>query len=293
MNLPSLTTAVVGLHMYRVEPQGFIDESGRTSAFLELRSGESAAEWGQKQLSSMDEYFAHPESPPEETGPFYQLFDAYISSATYAKTPLKILDVGCGVSTQPPLYAGTLVKNGAGGDRIYVGIDPIRHNISGRAYPFICGRIEDLPKNLDDKFDVFLFSTTLDHFERIESVATIVRQLANKDATCIFWIGLHDTQIVAEQEGSKAFLKLYRSLNPFRFLFRFGVALLRLLHFYWLMRQRQYHLVTGQPLDNFHFHYFTTDNVRQYLALFGRVTNQIRIPGTNMLFATVALGNSR
>ena len=224
--------------MYRVAPQGFIDESGRASAFLELHSEGSTAEWGQKQQSSMHEYFAHPESPPEETGPFYQLFDAYISSATYARTPLKILDVGCGVSAQPPPYAGTLVKNSAGGDRIYVGIDPIRHNISGRAYPFICGRIEDLPKKLDDKFDVFLFSTTLDHFERIESVVTIVRQLANRDAICIFWIGLHDTQIVAEQAGSKAFLKLYRSLNPLRFLLGFSVALLRLLRLYWLMRRQ-------------------------------------------------------
>ena len=150
-----------------------------------------------------------------------------------------------------------------------------------------------MPKYLDDKFDGFLFSTTLDHFENIESVAALIRQLANEEAVCIFWIGLHDIQFVAEQAGSKAFLKLFYSLNPLRFLLELGMALLKLLRLYWLLRRRQHRLAMDRPLDAFHFHYFTTGNVREFLALFGRVTDEIRIPGTNMLFATVALGNRR
>ncbi len=277
--------------MYRITPQGFIDDAGRTSAFLELPPAASAVVWNEKQQRSMDEYLEHSESLPEHSRAFYDLFDAYISAATYARKSLKILDVGCGISANAPLYVTTLVGQGIRQDRIYVGLDPIRHNVTSRSYPFICGRIEDLPKFLDDKFDVFLFSTTLDHFEHIDAVADIVRQIANRDAICIFWLGLHDTQIVAEQMGASYFLKLYRSLNPLRFFVRYGVTLLQLLRFYLIMRRRQHRLATGQPLDDIHFHYFTMANIRQYLELFGRITSRSRVPGTNTLFATVVLGD--
>ncbi len=159
-----------------------------------------------------------------------------------------------------------------------------------RSYPFICGRIEDLPPALADKFDVFLFfSTTLDHFENIEKVAATVGQLASEDAICIFWLGLHDTPAVAEMMATGFFRNLYISLNVWRFAFAYVVSLLKLLRYYWRLLRRAQKLKIGKPLDKLHFHYFTSDSVPGYLGLFGRIVNLQRIPGSNMLFATVSM----
>lgn len=274
--------------MYRLSPRGFVGPTGAEEPFLLLQEDASSTEWNAKQRRAIDQYHA---PPPDEIKVFYSLFDAYIAAATYGRTSLKILDVGCGIGTVPPEYVNTLVH--AGADRIYAGIDPIAQDVACRSYPFICGRIESLPSVLADRFDVFLFSTSLDHFEDIEMVARTVKQLASENAICVFWLGLHDTPAVAEQAASGFFRKLYSSLNVRHFVFEYVAALLKLLRYYWAMRRRRQRLKAGEPLDELHFHYFTADTVGKYLRLFGRLTNQLRIPGSNMLFATVSPGDSR
>ncbi len=107
--------------MYRLSPRGFVDPAGNEVRFLALRADASSTEWNAKQERAIGEYDA---LPPDEIKVFYSLFDLYIAAATYGRTAMKVLDVGCGIGTALPEYATTLVH--AGGNHFYVGVDPDR-----------------------------------------------------------------------------------------------------------------------------------------------------------------------
>ncbi|MGH9906934.1 MAG: class I SAM-dependent methyltransferase, partial [Pyrinomonadaceae bacterium] len=162
--------------MYKITARGFGEGDGLCVPFLDLMSKSVVSNlWQQKQQESLEEYFAEEKAAPESTRVLYDLFAGYIARAIHGRTSLRILDVGCGVRNDYPPYAAFLAPNRQNDGHLYVGLDPIPHNVAGRNYPFICGKLEDLPAVIDEKFDVFLFSTSLDHVENIETAASAVR----------------------------------------------------------------------------------------------------------------------
>jgi hypothetical protein len=52
---------------------------------------------------------------------------------------------------------------------------------------------------------------------------------------------------------------------------------------------RQRRLSANTPLDDLHFHYFTAATLPAALSHFGSVLDVTRLPGSNSVFATVAV----
>lgn len=73
-----------------------------------------------------------------------------------------------------------------------VGLDPMSHNLDERDCTFVASRLKDLHGTLTDRFDVLLFSTSMDRFQDLALKARTVRSLACPCALAIFWLGLHD-----------------------------------------------------------------------------------------------------
>jgi hypothetical protein len=273
--------------MYTISQKGFESNDGSIQTYLDLSQSHVSNDWIQKQEASVGEYESHQSEAPKEVELLYHLFDGYIASEISGKKNQIILDVGCGISREYPLYASSIQNSQSTIGNIYVGLDPLPIAIKSRKYLFIAGRLEDLPKALLSQFNVLIFSTSLDHFEAIEDVCKAVFPIAKKNAQLIFWVGLHDPGIVAQSIGAKLFRNLYGSINPIQFIqISLKLNFLLLLN-YLKMVKRRISLSKNIKLDNLHFHYFTEDSIVSVLSRFGVVKKLISIPGTNSIFATV------
>lgn len=278
--------------MYTLTPAGFCDDQRGIDHYLVLSGRGADPEWEYKQRSSMAEYLEQVQIIPPETKTLYHLFDGFIAAAISGQRGLRILDVGCGIQPDWPIYVSSLQVAQPLTGNVYVGLDPIPYMADKRSYPFICGRMEDLPGKLDGKFDTFIFATSLDHFENVPALASVVKSMASEHATCIFWVGLHDPRIVAEQAGVKVFAGLFQSLRPARFLPKWLMAVAQmLLSYYPQLLLRRSRLLKGRKLDNLHYCYFTEQSVQDYFRLFGDVGLSLRIPGTNSMFAVVRVSS--
>lgn len=241
----------------------------------------------ERQDAAIEEYLDHNAMVPVEIQTLYGLFDGFIAACLAGRREQRILDVGCGIRSDWPHYARSVLQGQSDSGNAYVGLDPLNYNLATREYPFVAGRLEDLPGTFSVPFDVFLFSTSLDHFRDLEKVAQIVSDLASKHALCIFWIGLHDQTMVAEQVGAHIFRKLFASLHPLRFLWHYIEAVLKIpLRYLWLLKRRA-QLLAGKSLDDMHFHYFTERNLHPILASFGKIERYLHVPGTNSVFICV------
>lgn len=275
--------------MYTISTKGFQSDDGSIEAYLDLSQSDISNNWLQRQEASIGEYESHESEIPKDVELMYQFFDGYIASEISGKQNQIILDIGCGISKEYPLYANSIKNSEYTLGNIYVGLDPLLIDIKNRKYFFIAGRLEDLPKTVKSQFDVFILSTSLDHFEEIEDVYKAVMPLAKKNAMLIFWIGLHDPGIVSQSIGAKFFRNLYGSVNPVRFFaLLLGANFLLLLNYIKMLKRRIY-LSKKIKLDNFHFYYFTEDSINSVLSRFGMVNKVISIPGTNSIFATVVV----
>lgn len=269
---------------------GFLTTNGQLLRHLELTpASEPEKAWIERQDASVDEYLDHTEAVPAEIESLYDLFDCFISACLTDRREQKVLDVGCGIRSDWPHYVRSLRKGMSVTGNVYVGLDPMSHNLDKRDYPFVAGRLEDLPGTLAHPFDVFLFSTSLDHFQDLSFTAQTVRSLARPGALAIFWVGLHDQTLVAEQVGAKIFHKMFGSLHPQRFIPRFLETLVKILvSYFWLLRRRC-DMRSGVPLDKLHFHYFTQETLSKTLLMFGTVERYIHILGTNSVFVCVRM----
>ncbi len=187
-------------YKYRLKDGAFISGGGKTKT-IHLNAERHSQSWLEKQNASVEEYkVTHTkEGIDTRTKCFYRLFSAYINDfvySTYGDVAINILDVGCGTFTGLPPYIKENDK------QTYIGLDPEDINPI-RDYLFIRGRIEDLHMHLheDVKFNIFLFSTSLDHIENIEECAKSIYEVAEQPSYCIFFLGLHDVEIVAEHVG--------------------------------------------------------------------------------------------
>jgi SAM-dependent methyltransferase len=273
--------------MYIISNKGFESDDGQIQAYLNLSSSDVSGDWTQRQEASIGEYEANQSDIPKDVELLYQLFDGYIASEISGYKNQKILDVGCGISREYPLYVNAIKNSQDTAGNIYVGLDPLLIDVEERKYLFIAGRLEDLSKVMLSQFDVFIFSTSLDHFEDIGDVCKSVFSVAKKGARLIFWVGLHDPGIVSQSIGANFFRNLYGSVNPIHFLYFFLKANLLLLMGYLKMLKRRFFLMKSKRLDNLHFHYFTEGSVISALSQFGVLKKIVSIPGTNSIFATV------
>jgi SAM-dependent methyltransferase len=280
--------------MYRLSPEGFVRSDGVATRTIRVPEGGLAgAEWHWRQDQAVPGYLHEIEAVPPDMQHLYSLFSWYIATALLEGHCKRILDIGCGIGANLPPYVRPLGSSLASRGIEYVGLDPIDQNVSGRAYPFVCGRIEDLPSVLEGEFDLFLFATSLDHLEDTARAANAVRRLSAPRALGLFWFGLHDPSVVAEELGRKWFGRLYSSLNPLAVLVRAALVVAVMARRYPDMIQRAWRLRRGLPMDKFHFSYFTRSNVRSHLEHFGEVRDLTHVTGTNSSFATVDIRGDR
>lgn len=245
--------------------------------------------WRKVNDASIDEYMEHhaAEQYPEMVKTHMALFSGFIARHLMAVGGRTVLDVGCGIGSQHPLYVRDLANAIE-----YVGLDPIQLNLV-REYPFICGRLEDLARQgLSRPADVVVFATSLDHFESAVTALQLGRALAG-NGRILLWIGLHDSPAVASIVGAKVFARIcdMTSSAVLRFLGLIAYCASRAPKLLLQLRRREALLATGGRLDKFHFHYFLREPLRELLAANGTVEEFLMVPGSNSCF--VALGPHR
>lgn len=277
----------MGNHIYRIVDNGFLADSGKLSRFLRVAGTIGANDWTAKQRNSEREYLEGLTAIPKDVQIAYRMFDMYLAAAAYVRSPSRVLDVGCGINPHRPPYTATLCGRLAGREVVYVGLDPMEQNVERRDYPFVCGRIEDTIGLFVDRFDMFVFATTLDHVEDIKVAAQAVRHLASESAICVFWVGVHDPPRIAEAAGASWFRELFASVGLLHLLRALAVLSIRILRLGLKLMLREKFLSRGMPLDDLHFHYFTNKNLRGSLEVFGTLLDLTPVPGTNSVFAIV------
>lgn len=263
---------------------------GRDCATLVLE-GEGDKDWWAKQNLSLGSYKTQHEERNIEADHLavYKLFGAYVNAAAY-RTRLEhplVLDVGCGIFPSRSAALEQLDSRCS-----YVGLDPLPQNME-RAYPFICGRIEDLASlpGFRSRFDLFVFGTSLDHLEALSTAAAAVRSLAAPGALLVCWNGLQDPERVISGYAVPIFQELlrYRSIIAAEFAYA-GYGLLRLPRLLRRMRKRRAINARGEVGDH-HLRWFTDANSAAYLSEFGEVIDTVTLPYTNHCFATVKISH--
>lgn len=270
--------------------QGFVlSASGEKTRSLKIEDDVDASPvWREKQNTAVGEYIEVHEreviSPSMVS--LYKLFGAYIGNGLHepgeGQQP-NILDIGCGIGRRLPLYIRMLKH-----EVNYVGLDAINIHPE-RDYLFLCSRFETLMKvpELEKQFDVFIFGTSLDHFEDLDEVARTVKYLAAPRAKVFFWIGLHDMELAAIEEGASRLGEMFKSAKLF------NIALRSLSFIFWtfprvalsLIRHR-YQLQHGQEIDKFHFWYFTDRDIPGVMAKFGELSDITYVTGGGSVFTT-------
>ena len=266
---------------------GAFEVDSRSYQTLLVQGRVERGEWWDRQLTSVESYKEQHEGGhihPQKLS-IYRLFGAYIGAAlrgAAAPTPL-ILDVGCGIFPEPPPYISSLQ-----GPFHYAGLDPLPMNAE-RAYPFICARLEDIAdlEGFKPKFDLFVFATSLDHFESLEDISGAVRNLAAPGAQAVFWNGLYDAPLIAADHGARVFERVLVYPPPVGFAAFFAYGLFRLPRLLIKTWTRRRKLARGQPLDDSHYRYFTEANVRDHLSSFGVVEDILNLPNIRDSFARV------
>lgn len=247
-------------------------------------------DWWCKQLLSLDSYgelHVSRKMEPEHLAA-YRIFGSYINAAAYKTAQERpiILDVGCGIfPMQSPAFEQLDARCQ------YVGLDPLAHNLA-RSYPFVCGRIEELAclKGFGPRFDLFVFGTSLDHFEDLGPAARAVRSLAAPGALLVCWNGLQEP----EKKVCSHAVAVFRKLLGYRLIVGamgayLAYGMFRLPRLLYRMKARANAIKRGEPLDH-HLRWFTEANTHEYLSVFGEIIDVVALPYTNHCFVTVKVG---
>lgn len=253
-----------------------------------LRLGTSGgAEWRKVTEASIEEYRAHHQGGnyPPSTLAIMAMFEGFIAKWVRVWGAETLIDVGCGIGTELPPYIRTLSSHVK-----YAGLDPLDESPE-RDYAFICGRLEDLAaRELDRKFDIAIFATSLDHFEDDRN-ALRMAATATQDGRIVIWSGLHDSPLVAGGYTLNGIIGICRNHRTIlgRILAFLGYGL-----FVWprvalrlAWRERQ--LRTGRRLDRLHFHYFTEERLKALLSEVGTIEDFVHCPGTNSAFIALTI----
>ena len=266
----------------------FAGEGGRSRSIKIIDEDDASVAWQEKQDTALDEYLAShvQELISPQTTSLYKLFGAYIGNALHEPDEKKqpnVLDIGCGIGGKRPLYIRTLQD-----DVNYFGLDAFDLN-PDREYPFICSRIETLMKvpEFRGKFDMFIFGTSLDHFENLDEVAETVRYLAAPNAKVVFWVGLHDVDLIASEEGARDLGRVFQGSGVLStFVRSLGYLFWTFPRVFLVLMLRQMKLNKRKNLDDFHFWYFTEKDLPGVLSQFGEISDITYVPGGGSIFAT-------
>jgi SAM-dependent methyltransferase len=271
---------------FDVDSSGLIDANRRPIRSVVLSGEAASSHWQDRQDASLPHYGANAEITDAALAQTYRLFEQYIIRQLHGRGRSRILDVGCGVNCDLPPYVRFLRDRDASEFGVYVGLDPIATEVE-RKYPFICARIENLPPATNARFDVFLFASSLDHFESVDVVADSVRKLASAGALVVVWIGLHDADLIAEFYMGRLARRHLSAGADLASLLRFAAAtLLRLPKLIGHLWRRNRRLRRGQLLDQVHFHNYTKATIRGDLQRFGEIVDGPTYVGVDC-FATV------
>jgi len=281
---------------YKITENGFYDfETGEETSSIKFGAevtSDVESEWQKMQAASAEDYhITHSQNGLNEyIREMFKLFNCYISASIQKYLTqdepnhrFSILDIGCGTYKKIPLYIDFLASK-----YIYVGLDPFNGN-NDREYLFINSRVEDIWAIIDHTFDVFIFSTSLDHIENPKEAYLSLKKVARKGSICLFFVGLHDVEVVAKQLGIKLLKKVPQNLKFSSFLPVYLKSMVRIPKYFISLKKRDFKLKNNIRLDNKHFHYFTSVNILNYLDYFGEIIDISRPPNTNALFACVRL----
>jgi SAM-dependent methyltransferase len=256
---------------------------------LRLTAG-GGEDWRGRNEASLEEYREHHQAGayPPEILEVMAMFEGFVAKWAGIWGAESVVDLGCGIGTAPPPYVRTI-----GRKLRYVGLDPLEENLE-RDYPFICGRLEDLAgQSMDKKFDMAMFTTSLDHFENAKNALSLAAGTTD-GGRAIIWSGVHDSPLIARHNLSAWIDDLCRKNSTF----------LKRTAAFWLyaaltwprvaraLSVRERKLAAGKPLDPLHFHYFTENQLKTLLEDAGTVHEFTRCPGSNAVFAAVTLSPS-
>ncbi len=228
--------------------------------------------WEARQILSISEYEdTHRADSP--FAPVYRIFRGYIAERVVAGA--RLLDIGCGLFPDVPPYVPSGVD--------YTGLDPLDVPVQ-RSYPFILGTLAAV----SGEFDLFVFSTSLDHIPDVAETGARLRELARPGARAVLLVGLHEPRLVAQMAGAKVFANLFRDVG-WKVALRLPEALARIGWYWFRLSLRQRQLVRGVPLDRLHEHYFTEGTLRAELEAWGTIEDWTPIAATNMVLADVTL----
>lgn len=251
---------------------------------LESAGGEA---WRRANEASLAEYRDHHGAgnyPPLMLETFAML-EGFIGKWAKIWGADTLVDVGCGIGRDLPPYVRNLA------DAVtYVGLDPLDENPE-RAYPFICGRLEDLgARPLDEKFGLALFATSLDHFEDARNALSLAARIADGGRAVIL-CGVHDSPLTARKDVSTRIEQICRIHRSFlsRTTAFLAFGLLTLPRLALALARREARLRAGRPLDTLHVSYFTEESLRALLNGAGTVHEFVSCPGTNGILAAVTL----
>ena len=270
--------------VFKLESAGFRAADGGLHKTIktELIEDESALA---KQADALNEYRKTHEEEALTPNIRYLIrcFQYFIGHHIHSLRPAEglatILDVGCGIGLRIPLYCREIAEQ----RRVtYIGLDPFPVN-PNRDFFFINGRLEGLHKLLGDKFDCAIFSTSLDHFQDLEAVTAEIHKIIKPDGVAIFWVGLHDPDVVAEQGMSESW-RGFPILSWTKVLRRAVLFPIGILRMFLVMRRRQRMLSRGEALDDLHFHYFTGASLQRYMESVGEILDFQHVEKTNSVF---------
>ncbi|MEZ6186661.1 MAG: class I SAM-dependent methyltransferase [Planctomycetota bacterium] len=279
---------------YELTEAGFRDATGalhrsvRTDAIVD----EAALSKQEASLPEYAETHTHDGHDPAVRAVMAQ-FEGFVATHVLANEAGRaragkptLLDVGCGISPRIPPYLRRVAPA-----LTYVGLDPLPQ-VPERDYLFVNGTFEGLHRHLSPRFDYLLFSTSLDHFPDLEQVAREVGEVLAPDGLALFWVGLHDPDVVARQAladraGQHGALGLREALRAA------AAHPLRLARLYRAIRARERKLAAGEALDPYHFHYFTREALERSLDRVGEVVDAFFPPLTNSAFYAVRLRRER
>ena len=252
-----------------------------------VTADEEDKQWRDKTNQGLDDYLHHHDSDGYDklTVTIMEMYGSLITKYALQYQANAIVDVGCGVGKQRPIYARKLPR-----DIAYLGLDPIRVN-EDRSYDYLCAKVEDLDWiNIHNRYDLALFATSLDHFLDIDIALNSLKNVMNKDGHLIFWIGLHDSRLVAEMSASRVFARIFSTKSFLkRMVMLAGWLSIRLPRLLLTCKLRENRLRSGLALDRFHFHYFVESDIEGILSRHGKLVELVRIPGTNSLFAVLKI----
>ena len=273
---------------YKIQNKEFIElSSGNKLQTIEYDTGNFSSSWLEKQEASYEEYEETHErgNYPEYVLSFFSYFRNVISEYSLQlltnQREINILDIGCGISRKIPIYVPQSRYIN------YIGLDPIKKN-RDREYPFICSRLENLSVLLEpDSIDIFLFSTSLDHFEEIDSIYGILKKVAKEKSYIIISSGMHDTSIIStwtaynnikitnQFEFKKGVIARLKYLKR---LILFSKSMMDSYHYF---SERSSKIENNVPLDKLHFHYFQYQSYIDFLKnKMGKlIENKIIEPG--------------